>query len=472
MSKKFYITTPIYYSSGNPHLGHFYTTLCCDVLNKYHKIIKKEDVYFQTGCDEHGQKIEELAKKNNIGEIVYVNKMSKNFETLFKKFKLDYTYFLRTTNNKHKNFVKKMLQKSFDNGDIYLGKYEGYYCIDCENYYEEKELDIKKNCLIHKKKCVKKNEENYFFKLSKYQKFLEKLIDEKNFILPKGKGKEIKNRINEGLKDISISRKKESLKWGIEIPFDKTHICYVWFDALFNYISGLEINNKMDFWPANYHIIGHDILWFHSVYWPCFLKSCGYEMPQKIFAHSLILDKDGHKMSKSLGNVICPYEMEKKYGLEEFKIYLMSFSMKDDIKFDEKNFVNFINNYLNNDFGNLVSRIYSMTEKYFNLEIPKFDKKFSSEKDLKFSKNFENFSEEINLYFKNLEIEKVVEKIFEKIRFVNQYINDVSPWKIKDRKQLGCVINNLISFLYFIKEYLKIFMPEKILKLEKMFNFE
>ena len=449
--EKFYITTPIYYPSGNPHLGHFYSTLICDIIAKWkRKTIGKENVFFTTGLDEHGQKIYNNAKLQNKTPQEYTDEIGEKFKNLFDYFDFEYDYFVRTSNEKHKTFVKKMLQKSFDSGDIYLANYSGYYCIGCERYYEEKDLEEDYNCHIHKTKCEKKNEENYFFKLSKYQdKILELYEKNPNFIVPKSKKKELTNRIKEGLKDISISRKKKNLPYGIDIPFDENHNCYVWFDALFNYVSSLEINNKNEFWPSNYHIIGSDISWFHRVYFPAFLMSVGLDISKSVFSHGLILDEMGHKMSKSLKNVIEPKAIAEKYGKEEFKTFLLSNPIFDDINFSENKMSNFINNKLNNEFGNLVSRTYSMINKYFDGKIEKVE---NDDKD--FSKNFDGFFDKVNSEFEKLNYSKILDLIFEKIHFVNSYITQKEPWKIKDKNELKKVLNNLVSFFIF---YFKFF---------------
>ena len=474
--EKFYITTAIDYPSGNPHIGHAYEKISADILSRWYKIILgEENCFLQIGLDEHGQKIYDTAKSQNKEVGDFLEEYYKKFLEMYKKLGIKEDYFIRTTDDKHKVLVQKFLQKSFDNGDIYLGKYEGFYCVGCERYYEKKDLDENLNCLIHKKKCEEKSEENYFFKLSKYEDKLLKFYEENpDFISPKSKRDLILNRVKEGLKDLSISRPKSSLTHGIEIPFDNNHICYVWFDALFNYYTGLLMNEKKDFWPCDVHIIGHDISWFHCVYWPAFLMSSNIEPPKKVFSHGMLLDKSGHKMSKSLGNVIDPNEQIEKFGVDEFRIYLMSIgTYGEDLKYDEDKLIEFINNVLNNEFGNLVSRVYSMTNKYFNGKTPKFlEENLEEQIDKEFIKEIDdNFFEKVKKEFENLNFHKVLDLIFEKIRFANSYINDCEPWKIKDKKRLEIVFNNLVSFLYFIKDFLKPFIPNKILLLEEQFNF-
>ena len=295
MKKKFYVTTPIYYPNDVPHIGHAYTTIAADVLARWNKVLGK-DVFLLTGTDDHGKKILDAAKKHGKKPKEFVDELIPEFKNAWKKLNVEYDRFIRTTDKDHEEVVKKVLQKVFEKGDIYLGNYEGFYCTGCEAYYTEKDL-VNGCCPIHKTKIEKLKEESYFFKLSKYQKkLLEFYKNNPEFISPKNIRQEIINRVKEGLQDLSISR--TSFDWGIKLPFDKKHICYVWFDALFNYYSGAG-----KFWPADAHIIGKDILWFHTVYWPAFLMSAGIKLPKKIFAHGWwTLGKE--KNSKSRGKVI------------------------------------------------------------------------------------------------------------------------------------------------------------------------
>ncbi len=473
MNETFYITTPIYYASGSPHIGHVYTSICCDILARWNRqILGNKSVFFQTGTDEHGQKIVEKAKEANLEILEFVNNKSNQFLKMTKDFEITNNNFLRTTNPEHKKLVQKYLQIAFDKGDIYLGEYKGYYCVGCERYFEEKDLDENKCCLIHKKKCEKKCEKNYFFFLSKYEnQLLDFYKKNPDFISPKNKQDEIINRVKEGLRDISISRNKTDLNWGIEIPFDKTHITYVWFDALFNYLTGLEINKKEEFWPANIHIVGHDISWFHLVYWPIFLMSVNKELPKKVYSHGMILDKDGHKMSKSLNNAINPYEQIEKYGLDEFKYCLISTSpMGEDLKYNEEQVIKKINNELNNDLGNLISRVHTMIHNYFNGVIPQINLVGDYEKE--FISEFDNFFEKYNKHIQNFELYKAINLVFEKVRYLNAYINKVEPWKQKDKQKLSSNINLLASAIKFLIFYLKPFMPNKVKLIEKQFRFQ
>ena len=279
MKKKFYVTTPIYYATDIPHIGHAYTTLAADVLARYYKL-KGENVFFLTGTDEHGKKVEKAAKKKGKSPKEFVDKLIPKFKTAWKNLNINYDRFIRTTDKDHEKVVREVLKKVYEKGDIYLGEYEGYYCTECEAYYTER--DAPDNvCPIHKKPLEKLNEQSYFFKLSKYQYKLLRLYKENpNFISPKNRKQEIINRVKEGLKDLSISR--TSFDWGIKLPFDNKHITYVWFDALLNYYSATREKGKEKFWPPDVQLIGKDIIWFHCVYWPAMLMSAGISLPKKI----------------------------------------------------------------------------------------------------------------------------------------------------------------------------------------------
>lgn len=463
----FYVTTPIYYASGKPHLGHAYTSICCDAIARWNRNIGKS-VFFMTGTDEHGQKIQKKADDAKKTPKEFVDSLIPEFKNQLEVMDISYDYFIRTTDEKHKKFIQKMLQKSFDNGDIYKGVYEGLYCIDCEQYYKTEDLLENNVCPVHKKKVESVKEENYFFRLSKYQN---KLLDfyKKNpaFLSPKSKAQETINRVKEELIDISISRSKKTLSWGIELPFDKSHVTYVWFDALFNYLSGLEINQMQDFWPADVHVVGKDIMWFHKVYWPAFLMSTGYDLPKKVFAHGW-WTVNGEKMGKALGNVIDPIEVAKKYGTDEFRYFVISSgTFGDDMDFSYEKFREKINNELNNDFGNLISRVHAMTGKYFEGKIPKISKLMSE--DLELLEKL-NIYEKFNFEMQELRFNFAIEILWNAIRETNAYINKTAPYKETNKERLGTIINLLASSCVLFAKYVNCFMPKKAEKIFKQFN--
>jgi methionyl-tRNA synthetase len=466
-NNKFFVTTAIDYASGKPHIGHAYEKVCADVIARWNRDIGNE-VFFLTGTDEHGQKIVEKAAEINKSAQDFVNIMAPQFKNLLTKLNISNDYFVRTTDDSHKTFVSKMLQKSFDNGDIYKGSYEGLYCVGCEKYVEEEDLLEGNICPDHQKVCESVSEENYFFKLSKYENKLLKFYEESDFLQPKSKALETINRVKEGLRDISISRSKEKLEWGIELPFDSNHVTYVWFDALFNYISALDINNKMDFWPANYHIIGKDIKWFHEVYWPAFLMSVDMEVPKSVFAHGMILDENGHKMSKSLNNTIDPLKFVKKFGVDEFRYYIIAGgSFGEDMNFSEKMFIEKVNNELNNDFGNLVSRVHAMTSKGFSEGISEIGELTEDDKEL--IKSISIY-DEFNSLIQNLEYTKAFNVLWTAIRDTNAYVNKVSPWAEKNEKRLGTIMNVLCSACILFGKYTNCIIPNKTSLLFKQFN--
>lgn len=449
MVKKFYITTAIDYPSAEPHIGHAYQKIVADVLARWHKLIG-EDVWFLTGTDEHGKKIEESAKKAGKTPKEFVDVVSKKFKEAWKALNIEPNRFIRTTDKDHEKIVKEMIEKCNKNGDIYKGSYEGLYCVDCEAYYTKKDLENGK-CPLHNKPVEKLKEETYFFKLSKYQKFLLDLYKKKpEFILPKERRNEIVNRVKEGLKDLSISR--TSFDWGIQFPLDKKHITYVWFDALFSYYSGAG-----KYWPADLHLLGKDNSWFHCVYWPAFLKSAGLKLPKTIFVHGF-LSFNGQKISKSLGNVISPEVLVEKYGADSVRYFVcrqFPFAEGNDGDFSEKALVDRHNNELANKLGNLVSRIAGLVEKN---GIEKTENKLIKKLNLK----------KIEKLFEKYSLDKALNEIFYFIDVCNEYVQNKKPWETKDKKVLYEVADSIkaIAILLFP------FMPRTSEKIAKQFGFK
>jgi methionyl-tRNA synthetase len=450
MAKKFYVTTPIYYPNDVPHIGHAYTTIAADVLARWHRI-KGEDVFFLTGTDEHGKKIQRAAEEHGKKPKEFVDFLIPKFKDAWKKLNISYDRFIRTTDKDHEGVVKKILQKVYDKGDIYKGEYEGFYCTGCEAYYTEKDL-VDRKCPIHKTKIEKLKEESYFFRLSKYQKDLLKFYKENpGFISPRKRRQEIINRVKEGLKDLSISR--ANFAWGISLPFDKRHVCYVWFDALFNYYSATRQEGKEKYWPADVHLIGKDILWFHTVYWPAFLLSAGISLPKKVFAHGWwTFDKE--KISKSRGKVINVDELLDIAGVDSARYFLLRATpFGEDGDFSEQALIDRHNNELANKLGNLVSRVAGLiekngTEKTGNKLIKKLK-----------IKNIEN-------HFESFELDKALSEIFAFIDVCNEYVQSKKPWRTKDKK----VLYELKESILKIAELLWPFIPEASEKIKKQFS--
>ena len=457
VKKTFYVTTPIYYPNDIPHLGHAYTTIAADVIARWHKL-HDFDVFFLTGTDEHGKKIEQAAEKKGKKPKTFVDSVVPAFKESWEKLNVKYDRFIRTTDKDHEQVVQVILSEAHKNGDIYEGSYEGNYCTACEAYYTEKDL-IDGCCPVHKKTIEKLKEESYFFKLSKYQdKLLELYEKNPDFISPKSRRQEIINRVKEGLQDLSISR--TSFSWGIPLPFDKNHVCYVWFDALTNYISGVgyleDTKQFKKFWPANVHIIGKDILWFHSVIWPAILMSAKVELPKKVFAHGW-WTVHNEKMGKSAGNAIKVDDLIAYAGVDAARYFLLrETAFGDDGDFSEKMLIERNNNELANKIGNLVSRVSTLAEKY------------GLEKKAKVSLNSEKTYEEVQEHMSKLAFDKALQSILKFVDEANEYAQKTEPWKTGDKK----IIYELAFAIRDITILLSSFMPETAEKMSKVFNFE
>ena len=377
MSKNFYITTPIYYPSGKPHMGHAYSSIVADIFARFKKL-EGYNVLFLTGTDEHGLKIQREAEKKQKSPKEFCDELSQKFRNLSKTLNLSNNDFIRTTEKRHFNSVEEIWNRLVKSGDIYLGKYSGWYSVSDEAYYDEDEIetiDGKKISKVSGSKVDWVEEESFFFKLSSWtEKLLNHYNENKNFILPTSRKNEVINFVKKGLKDLSVSR--TSFSWGIPVPNNKKHIIYVWLDALTNYLSAINfpnINDKKykDFWPADIHIIGKDILRFHAVYWPAFLLAAKLPLPKRIFSHGWILS-DEKKMSKSLGNILDPIEIIKNYGVDQLRYYLVKeVSLGNDGSVSMMNLRNCINNDLANNYGNLCQRVFSFIKKNCSNKIPK-----------------------------------------------------------------------------------------------------
>ena len=450
----FYVTTPIYYPNDIPHIGHAYTTIAADVLARWNKL-KGKDVFFLTGTDEHGKKIASAAEKAKKSVKKFVDGLIPKFKDAWKKLNIEYDRFIRTTDKEHEKVVLAILKKVYAKGDIYKGEYEGYYCTGCEAYYTEKDL-INGCCPIHKTKIEKLKEESYFFKLSKYQKALLNLYKKNpDFISPANKRQEIINRVKEELRDLSISR--TGFTWGIPLPFDKKHVCYVWFDALTNYLTGVDyLKNKKNFnkyWPANIHLIGKDILWFHSVIWPAMLISAGIKPPKKVFAHGWwTFDKE--KISKSKGKVINVDELISIAGVDSARYFLLRATpFGDDGDFSEEDLIKRHNNELADKLGNLVSRVSSLAEKN---GLKKCKNKLLKKLNVK----------KIGKLFDDCAFDKILNEIFGFIDICNEYVQNKKPWETKDKE----ILYELVESIREIARLLSPFIPETSEKISKQFK--
>jgi len=435
MQDNFYITTPIYYPSGNPHMGHAYSSIIADVFARF-KRNDNYNVFFLTGTDEHGLKIQKSAKKNSMEPLEYCNKISKVFENLNKKLALSNDDFIRTTEKRHHDGVKDLWNRLVSSGDIYLSKYKGWYSISDEAYYNEDEItekNGKKFSSFSGSSVEWVEEESFFFRLSAWQdKLLEFYNKNEKFILPVTRRNEVINFVKSGLKDLSISR--TSFTWGIKVPKHDNHVIYVWLDALTNYLSALNYPNTngkkyKEFWPASLHVIGKDILRFHAIYWPAFLLAADIKPPIRIFSHGWILSGD-EKMSKSKGNILNPVDIIENYGTDELRYYLMKeVSHGSDGSISLKSLENCINSDLANNYGNLCQRIFAFIKNNCKNKVVKSKNQTNSDKNLCVStnellKNLRNLMDNQNI---NAYLKSVIELSF----LTNKYINDEEPWKLK-----------------------------------------
>ena len=431
----FYITTPIYYPSGEPHMGHAYSSIFADVFARF----KRNDnckVHFLTGTDEHGLKIQKAAEKNGLEPLIYCNKISKIFENFTKKLNLSNDDFIRTTEKRHQKSVNDLWDRLVKSGDIYLSKYEGWYSVSDEAYYNSDEIIEKggKRFSTFSGSLVEwVEEESFFFKLSSWQKkLLEFYADNSKFILPISRRNEVVNFVKSGLKDLSVSR--TSFTWGIKVPNNDKHVIYVWLDALTNYLSALNFPNTNDklyksFWPASLHVIGKDILRFHAIYWPAFLLAAKIKPPSRVFGHGWILSGE-EKMSKSKGNILDPLGVIKKYGIDELRYYLMKeVSHGSDGNISLKSLVNCINSDLANNYGNLCQRVFSFVKNNCKNKVVRTEN--ISEADKKLIKQTQDFTKDLRDLMNYQNLNNYIKSVISISFLTNKYINDEEPWKLK-----------------------------------------
>ena len=463
--KNFYLTTPIYYPSAKPHMGHAYSSISADVIARF-KRIEGYNVNFLTGTDEHGLKIQRAAEKQQKDPKNFCDEISRNFIDLAKKLNLTNTDFIRTTEDRHKKTVSKLWNVLEEKKEIYISKYSGWYSVSDEAFYNEDEIETKADGKVSKvsgSKVEWMEEESYFFKLSKWQEPLLKYYeDNPDFIAPLSRKNEVISFVKSGLKDLSISR--TSFKWGIPVPNNNKHVIYVWLDALTNYISALdyfENNNKNQFWPADVHIIGKDIIRFHCVYWPAFLLAAGIKSPKKVFAHGWILSGE-EKMSKSKGNILDPLDIIENYGLDEIRYCLMKEVIYgEDGKITPENLINCINSDLANNIGNLYQRITSIVHNKLNSSIPLCKPKDNS--DLKILNLVEDNLDLLIKTFNKYEIHNYLKDIIQLCSEVNKYVNDSAPWSLKDDnlEKRNIIIYTVLEFIRKTSILLQPIIPEK-----------
>ncbi len=477
MDKNFYITTPIYYPSANPHMGHAYSSIIADFFARFKKI-DGYSVFFLTGTDEHGLKIQRAAESKGLEPIKFCDEISKTFKNLSKTLNLSNTDFIRTTETRHKNSVQNLWKILKENDEIYLSKYSGWYSVSDEAFYSESEiedLDGNKVAIESKSKVEWMDEESYFFRLSKWQKpLLEFYKKNPNFILPESKKNEVISFVENGLKDLSVSRK--SFSWGIKVPDDESHIIYVWLDALTNYISALNYpDNKSDlfrkFWPASIHLIGKDILRFHAIYWPAFLLAAKIDLPKRIYGHGWILSDD-KKMSKSKGNILDPLEIIEKYGIDPLRYYLVKeVSFGNDGNISEERLEDCINSDLANNYGNLCQRVSAFAEKNCKNKIP--DKIELITDDLKILDKFKNDIDQIRSKIDEQNINFYINYVVNSLFDANKYFNDQAPWNKKDDPiRLNTIVYTTFEIVRKISFMLYPIIPESSLKALKIFEIE
>ena len=475
MTKNFYITTPIYYPSAKPHMGHAYSSIVADFFARF-KRIQGYNVFFLTGTDEHGQKIQRAAEEKGMNPKQFCDEISKTFFDLSKILNLSNDDFIRTTENRHKKSVENLWNILEKKNEIYLSKYAGWYSVSDEAFYSNDEVEEKNNTKISKisgSKVEWVEEESFFFKLSKWQEPLLKFYnDNPDFILPLSRRNEVISFVKSGLKDLSVSRK--SFSWGIKVPNNKDHVIYVWLDALTNYLSALnypDTNNNLfkSFWPATIHLIGKDILRFHAVYWPAFLLAANILPPKRVYGHGWILSGE-EKMSKSKGNILDPIEIINKYGLDPLRYYLLKeVSFGNDGNISKDKLENCINSDLANNYGNLCQRVFSFLEKNLNSKIPK-NYKFKQE-DTKILNIFENNFESIINSIDEQNINFYVNFIQDQLFSSNKYFNDQEPWNKKnDIERLHTILYVSLELIRKISIMLYPIIPQSSLKVLKCLN--
>src|SRR5689334_5950280 len=458
----YYVTTPIYYVNAEPHLGHAYTTIAADVLAR-HMRQRGEDVFFLTGTDEHGEPVAQAAERQGVAPRELADRNAERFRALTTTLNATNDFFIRTSDPEHEAAVQRVLQQVYDNGYVYPGTYEGWYCPRCADFKTDAELVEGNKCPIHLIELEREKEDNYFFKLSAFQEKLEQLYAERpDFVGPQVRYNEALSFIKGGLNDVSLTRAR--LRWGVTVPWDESQVFYVWFDALLNYYTALTYAREGEdltdrYWPADVHLIGKDILKFHTVYWPALLMAAGLEVPRRVYVHGYLLMGE-HKMSKSLGNVIDPFQVIDLYGVDALRYYLLrEVSFGQDGSVSPEGFEKRYDSELANEYGNLVSRTANMIRRYCDGIVP------SAEPAESLASDFAGLSDRVCEQIDAVDLSGALDLIWQHVRRLNQYLQDEQPWKLaKDESQA----ERVQSILYGVAEGLRVvsvllhpFMPEK-----------
>lgn len=462
--KPFYITTPIYYPSGNPHIGHCYTTVACDSIARYRRM-QGYDVMFLTGTDEHGLKIEQKAAEKGVTPKEYVDEIVKTFKKLWSYMNISYDRYIRTTDDYHIETVQKIFKALYDKGYIYKGEYKGKYCTPCESFWTESQLDENGCCPECHREVTEAKEEAYFFKMSPFAERIEKLLTETDYLQPKTRATELVNNfIKPGLEDLCVSR--TSFKWGIPVTFDDKHVVYVWIDALSNYISALgfwneQYNDFDKFWPADVHMVAKDIMRFHAIIWPAMLMALDLPLPKHLAVHGWITF-NGQKMSKSLGNVVDPFILGERYGADAIRYHILrEMALGADSSFSNEIMINRINSDLANGLGNLVSRTVAMADKYFGGTLPA--EREDGDFDAELIAEAEGLVAKVDKFMDKTQINNALAEIFKVVSRANKYIDETAPWVLgKDeskKARLATVLYNLLETIRIVSTLLSNFMP-------------
>ena len=473
---KFYITTPIYYVNDVPHIGHAYTTIAADVVARY-KRLEGVEVFFLTGTDEHGQKVQQAANDSGVSPQEHVDKLHQRFKELWVRLNISNTEFIRTTEERHKKLVRDILQELHSRDEIYRDSYEGWYCTPCERFWTEKDL-AEGNCPECRRKVDKIKEHNYFFRMGKYQQWLiDRIKNDPHFILPASRKNEVLGFLEKPLGDLCISRPKSRLAWGIPLPFDEDYVTYVWFDALINYISihgSLDDIRASGFWPADHNMVGKDILTTHAVYWSTMLKAIGLEPPKNIFAHGW-WTVNGQKMSKSLQNVVEPNQLIDQFGVDVIRYFLLrEVPFGQDGDFSHKALIGRLNSDLANNLGNLLNRTVNMMEKYFAGVVP--TPATNGPEDKALTEKSGEVIAEVRILYNELAYNKILQKIWELMDTTNQYIVKTGPWNLaktdEGKEQLKTVMYNCAESLRVLGILLNPFMPQSTESMMKQLGVE